>query len=149
MQTSACLLLDFASLQPIRVASTITHFSSAFSGLPYAQVRDFAYPVTDPAHYGAPAGSGVSTPASESRRQSDPALPSWNDHKWSKMPPWFSENTQPSNVREHLPAMSFSDGGPPYSEDEDTPLSRCHNRAPQETQVSDRHRAWPVTCGYG
>jgi hypothetical protein len=90
-----------------------------YSSLPYTQVRDFAYPTTDPAHYGAPAGSGVSTPASESRRQSDPALPSWNDHKWSKMPPWFSENTQPSNVREHLPAMSFSDGGPPYSEDED------------------------------
>src|SRR3954454_19097465 len=65
-------------------------FAMLYSSLPYTQVRDFAYPVTDPVHYGAPASSDVSTPVSESRRQSDPALPSWNDHKGSKMPPWFS-----------------------------------------------------------
>src|SRR2546421_184494 len=94
-------------------------FPLFFSSLPYTQVRDFAYPVGDPAHYGAPTASGVSTPASESRRQSDPAILSWNEHKWSKMPPWFSESSQPSSAREHLPAMAFSDGGPPYSEDED------------------------------
>ena len=64
-------------------------FPMLYSGLSYTQVRDFAYTVTDPAHYGAPAASGVSTPASESRRQSDPAIPSWNDHKGSRMPPWF------------------------------------------------------------
>lgn len=126
-------------------------FPSFFSSLPYTQVRDFAYPVGDPAHYGAPAASGVSTPASESRRQSDPALPSWNDHKWSKMPPWFSDNAQASNAREHLPAMTFTDGGPPYSEDEDlhSPVvTTARHKKHKSTPGRDRGRS-PAESGRG
>lgn len=98
-----------------------SHVFPAFhSALPYTIVRDFAYPITHPAHYGPPpTNSGLSTPASETRRLSDPAIPSWDDRQWSATPPWFSENVAPTNVRERLPAMTFSDGGPPYSEDED------------------------------
>jgi hypothetical protein len=126
-------------------------FPAFFSSLPYTQVRDFAYPVSDSAHYGAPAASGVSTPASESRRQSDPAIPSWNDHKWSKMPPWFSENAQSSNAREHLPAMTFSDGGPPYSEDEDlhSPVvTTSRHKKHKSTSGVERDRS-PAETGRG
>ena len=98
-----------------------SHVFPAFhSSLPYTLVRDFAYPVTHPAHYGPlPTNSGLSTPASEARRLSDPAIPSWDDRQWSATPPWFSESGPSSNVREQLPAMTFSGDGPPYSEDED------------------------------
>ena len=50
---------------------------------------------------------------------SDPAVSSWDDarNNWSAGPPWTEEGS--SNQREQLPAMSFSDGGPPYSEDDD------------------------------
>ena len=122
-----------------------------FSSLSYTQVRDFAYSITDPAHYGAPAASGVSTPASESRRQSDPALPSWNDNKWSKMPPWFSENAQSSSAREHLPAMTFTDGGPPYSEDEDlhSPVvTTSRHKKHKSTSGVERGRS-PAELGRG
>lgn len=53
-----------------------SHVFPAFhSSLEYALVRDFAYPVESPIHYGPPPDppSGVTTPASEfSRRMSDP-----------------------------------------------------------------------------
>ncbi|KAL9115678.1 MAG: hypothetical protein Q9227_000046 [Pyrenula ochraceoflavens] len=108
--------------RPVSHAFPIFH-----SSLPYALVRDFAYPVNHPFHYGPPPlGSGLSTPASESRRLSDPALASWDDSRgqWSATPPWFDEISHRggpgSFSREKLPAMTFSDDhGPPYSEDED------------------------------
>ncbi|CAI7639485.1 unnamed protein product [Penicillium crustosum] len=88
------------------------------TSLPYALVRDFAYPSTHPLHYGPPPprASGVSTPASEHRRLSDPP-PSWDISRgWST----GQSSTEPqiSHVHQQLPAMSFGDG-PPYSEDED------------------------------
>lgn len=77
-------------------------------------------------HYGPPPQkSGLSTPASDGQRLSDPTTSSWDDSRgqWSAPPPWFDEvshRSQPSNSREKLPAMTFSDDhGPPYSEDED------------------------------
>lgn len=88
------------------------------TSLPYALVRDFAYPSTHPLHYGPPPprASGVSTPASEHRRLSDPP-PSWDISRgWSTGQP--STEPQISHVHQQLPAMSFGDG-PPYSEDED------------------------------
>ncbi|RMZ92151.1 hypothetical protein DV736_g616, partial [Chaetothyriales sp. CBS 134916] len=90
------------------------------SSLEYAVVRDFAYPSTHPMHYGPPPPSDASTPVSESRRLSDPVVANWEDSRssWSATPPWMSDH-QPVNSRDQLPAMSFSDGGPPYSEDED------------------------------
>lgn len=63
----------------------------------------------------------MSTPSSEIRRLSDPAPSTWEDGRgqWSATPPWISETTQTLNQRDRLPAMTFNDGGPPYSEDED------------------------------
>lgn len=72
-------------------------------------------------HYGPPPNqSGMTTPASEVRRLSDPVMASWEDSRyhWSATPPWMSE-TQEQESKDRLPAMSFQDGGPPYSEDED------------------------------
>lgn len=87
------------------------------SSLPYALVRDFAYPPIHPLHYGPlpPRASGVSTPASEQRRLSDPPAP-WDTSRgqWSTGP-WSTDH---SYGHQQLPAMSFGDG-PPYSEDED------------------------------
>lgn len=87
------------------------------SSLPYALVRDFAYPPIHPLHYGPlpPRASAVSTPVSEQRRLSDPPAP-WDSSRgqWSTQP-WTTEN---SYGHQQLPAMSFGDG-PPYSEDED------------------------------
>lgn len=105
--------LSIASHNRSRPGSHV--FPIFHTSLPYALVRDFAYPSTHPLHYGPPPprASGVSTPASEHRRLSDPP-PSW-DTRGS----WASQSTEPShgNVQQ-LPAMSFGDG-PPYSEDED------------------------------
>lgn len=87
------------------------------SSLPYALVRDFAYPPIHPLHYGPLPyrASAVSTPVSEQRRLSDPPAP-WDSSRgqWSTQP-WTTEN---SYGHQQLPAMSFGDG-PPYSEDED------------------------------
>ncbi|KAH1742697.1 hypothetical protein KXV22_006451 [Aspergillus fumigatus] len=87
------------------------------SSLPYALVRDFAYPPVHPLHYGPlpPRASGVSTPASEHRRLSDPPAP-WDNSRgqWSS----GSWRADQSHGQQQLPAMSFGDG-PPYSEDED------------------------------
>ncbi|KAK5096509.1 HOG (high osmolarity glycerol) pathway protein [Exophiala xenobiotica] len=71
--------------------------------------------------YTFPEASGGATPASErSRRLSDPAMLGWEDSRsqWSATPPWLAETNYNSN-RDQLPAMTFNDGGPPYSEDED------------------------------
>lgn len=96
----------------------VSHVFPIFhSSLSYALVRDFAYPPIHPLHYGPPPprASGVSTPASEYRRLSDPPT-SWDTTKgpWAAGP-WSTES---SHGHQQLPAMSFGDG-PPYSEDED------------------------------
>lgn len=97
-------------------------FPAFHSSLPYALVRDFAYPIAHPWHYGPPpetseGPSGNSTPMSErQRRLSDPPNGTWegSNSQWSAGP-WggdgFFSNQQ-------LPQMAYGDG-PPYSEDED------------------------------
>lgn len=97
-------------------------FPMFHSSLPYTLVRDFAYPTNHPFHYGPPPhSSGLSTPASDTRRLSDPAMSKWDDSRTrSATPPWTTDSAGLSQgSREQLPAMTFSDGGPPYSEDED------------------------------
>ena len=99
-------------------------FPHLHSSLPYTIVRDFAYPANHALHYGPPPNnSGLSTPASESRRLSDPALPSRDDssRSWPTVPTWTSEDSShaPNGLREQLPDTMFAYGGPPYSEDED------------------------------
>lgn len=91
------------------------------SSLPYAIVRDFAYPTLHPLHYGPPAepsgpASGLSTPLSEQRRLSDPPPTSWDSSggQWSAGP-WGGDGFYGS---QQLPQMAYGDG-PPYSEDED------------------------------
>lgn len=97
-------------------------FPAFHSSLSYTFVRDFAYLSTHPLHYGPQSeASGAETPASErSRRLSDPLVGGWEDsrNQWSATPPWLADSNYNSN-RDQLPAMTFSDGGPPYSEDED------------------------------
>ncbi|KAM5359355.1 hypothetical protein ACJZ2D_014524 [Fusarium nematophilum] len=98
------------------------------STLPYTQVRDFAYPVTHPLHYGPPPEpsgppSGMTTPASEHRRLSDPPV------SWEQKMPWDSWGTDGFNRGHDLAPIHFGDG-PPYSEDEDL----------QSPVVATRHR---------
>ncbi|KAJ5094126.1 hypothetical protein N7456_009987 [Penicillium angulare] len=118
--------VSFASQNRSRPGSHV--FPIFHSSLPYALVRDFAYPPIHPLHYGPPPlASGASTPASEYRRLSDPAT-SWDTSRgpWAAGP-WSNESGQthgpgtgsgPGHGHQQLPAMSFGDG-PPYSEDED------------------------------
>lgn len=97
-------------------------FPTFHSSLPYALVRDFAYPIINPYHYGPPAEtsdnqSGNSTPASEfHRRLSDPSTNTWDNagSQWSAGP-WGGDGFFAS---QQLPQMAYGDG-PPYSEDED------------------------------
>ncbi|CZR55260.1 related to Nap1p-binding protein [Phialocephala subalpina] len=101
------------------------------SSLPYTLVRDFAYSVLQPMHYGPPPESsqppsGLSTPASEQKRFSDPPT-SW-DSRGSWAPGgWASEGLMKG---EQLAPIHFGDG-PPWSEDEDL-------QSP--VVVSSRHR---------
>lgn len=105
-------------------------------------MRDFAYPVSHPLHYGPPPEpsrppSGMITPASEQRRLSDPptswdSKTNWDDQSWNS---GFSSN-RPTD----LPLIQFADGGPPWSEDEDL----------QSPVVSSRHRKHKSSGGsYG
>lgn len=111
--------VSFASQSRSRPGSHV--FPIFHSSLPYALVRDFAYPSVHPLHYGPlpPRASAVSTPVSEQRRLSDPPAP-WDSSRgqWSTQP-WTTENGfGHQHQQQQLPAMSFGDG-PPYSEDED------------------------------
>ena len=91
-------------------------FPAFHSSLPYALVRDFAYPIAHPCHYGPPpvtseAPSGSSTPASERpRRLSDP-----QNGAWEATGPWGGDGFFST---QQLPQRAYGDG-PPYSEDED------------------------------
>lgn len=80
-------------------------------------MRDFAYPVQHPHHYGPPPESQVqsrsSTPLSDiQRRLSEPAEATWeaDNAPWSAGP-WAGDGAQ-------LPSTTYGEG-PPYSEDED------------------------------
>jgi hypothetical protein len=110
------------------------------SSLPYTLVRDFAYPVTHPMHYGPPPEpsrppSGMTSPVSDPGRPSD--LPGswdardggggWDPHPWAS-----------SHRLADLPSMQFTDG-PPWSEDEDL----------QSPVVSSRHRKHKSAGSYG
>ncbi|WEW58973.1 HOG (high osmolarity glycerol) pathway protein [Emydomyces testavorans] len=104
------------SMNRSRPASHVFPFFA--SSLPYALVRDFAYPPTHPLHYGPlPKDSSATTPVSESRRFSDPPSSSWDAMRSTWPAPHWNPETMYS--QQQLPAIAFGDGGPPYSEDED------------------------------
>lgn len=122
-------------------------FPAFHSSLSYTFVRDFAYLASHPLHYGPqPDASGAATPASEvSRRLSDPAILGWEDsrNQWSATPPWLGESNYNSN-RDQLPAMTYNDGGPPYSEDEDirSPIVTAKSRhRKKKSSAGDRGRS--------
>ena len=122
-------------------------FPAFHSSLSYTLVRDFAYPSTHPMHYGPPpTRSDVSTPADESRRGSDPAIASWDESRfhWSATPPWMADG-EDHESRDQLPAMTFNDGGPPYSEDEDlhSPVvtSSRHGKSKSSASSFERGRS--------
>ncbi|KAJ5500190.1 hypothetical protein N7453_009241 [Penicillium expansum] len=124
---------NLSVLPPILTDGTVKRSSthpkdrlSTYSNVSLASQNPFRMPLCEtlptrpphPLHYGPPLSraSGVSTPASEHRRLSDPP-PSWDISRgWSTGQP--STEPQISHVHQQLPAMSFGDG-PPYSEDED------------------------------
>ncbi|KAJ9618798.1 HOG (high osmolarity glycerol) pathway protein [Knufia peltigerae] len=132
-----------ASHQPQSRPSS--HVFPAFhSSLPYTLVRDFAYLSTHPLHYGPPPNqSGLSTPVSESRRLSDPAVSTWEDGRghWSATPPWMSETPPSSWNRDRLPALAFKDDGPPYSEDDDIQSPIVTTSRHKKHKSNDRGRS--------
>ncbi|KAJ5749897.1 hypothetical protein N7533_006925 [Penicillium manginii] len=134
--------LSFTSQNRSRPGSHV--FPIFHTSLPYALVRDFAYPPIHPLHYGPPPhASGVSTPASEYRRLSDPPT-SWDTSRgpWSSGP-WSTENNQGQGQgqgqQQQLPAMSFGDG-PPYSEDEDlhSPVVTTSRQRQKSTSIDSK-----------
>ncbi|KAK0730428.1 SH3 domain-containing protein [Lasiosphaeris hirsuta] len=118
-----------------------SHIFAIFpSSLSYALVRDFAYPSGHPMHYGPPPEpsrppSGMTTPASDQRRLSDPPTSwdskmGWDTHSWGNDS--FGRSID-------LPPIQFVDG-PPWSEDEDL----------QSPVVSSRHKKHKSSSGtYG
>ncbi|KAF7713307.1 SH3 domain-containing protein [Penicillium ucsense] len=129
--------LSFVSQNRSRPGSHV--FPIFHTSLPYALVRDFAYPSIHPLHYGPPPplASRVSTPASEYRHMSDPPG-AWDTSKgpWATTGGWNTDLTQ---GQQRLPAMSFGDG-PPYSEDEDlhSPVVTS-SRQRKKSQGTDVH----------
>ncbi|KAK6948862.1 hypothetical protein Daesc_008933 [Daldinia eschscholtzii] len=98
------------------------------SSLSYTIVRDFAYPSSHPMHYGPPPEpsrppSGMTTPASETRRLSDPPA------SWESKIGWDWTSDGGLGKGGELAPIHFGDG-PPWSEDEDL----------QSPVVSSRHR---------
>ncbi|KAI9772344.1 MAG: HOG (high osmolarity glycerol) pathway protein [Candelina submexicana] len=89
------------------------------STLPYAIVRDFAYPTIDALHYGPPpvpseTSSTASTPVSETH-------PDSAEYPWEESRGHWPASTWVDDAfheRAQLPSVMFGDG-PPWSEDED------------------------------
>ncbi|KAL4910921.1 hypothetical protein BDW74DRAFT_172377 [Aspergillus multicolor] len=138
--------LSVASQNRSRPGSHV--FPIFHSSLPYALVRDFAYPTIHPFHYGPlpPSASGLSSPVSEHRRLSDPPA-SWDSSRgqWSTQP-WGSDT---GHGHQPLPAMSFGDG-PPYSEDEDlhSPVfSAPRHRRNKSTGSDVNGGSGRISCG--
>lgn len=131
------------------------------SSLPYALVRDFAYPPFNPLHYGPLdyASSGRSTPTfggdyyDSTRRLSDPSQPA-NDRG---LGPWrdssFDQTIHPAT--QHLPSTSFAHGlGPGHPDetgDDSNPQRRYskHRKSKSYTSVEDLGRGRQRTSGDG
>ncbi|KAL8788218.1 MAG: hypothetical protein Q9195_007433 [Heterodermia aff. obscurata] len=122
-----------------------TVFPFFHSSLPYALVRDFAYPIQHPNHYGPPpesqVQSGSSTPLSDiQRRLSEPTESTWeaDSAPWSAGP-WAGDGAQ------QLPQTTYGEG-PPYSEDEDlhspVVVSSSHKKHKSSSSSERGRRKW-------
>ena len=122
-----------------------TVFPFFHSSLPYALVRDFAYPIQHPNHYGPPpesqVQSGSSTPLSDiQRRLSEPTESTWeaDSTPWSAGP-WAGDGAQ------QLPQTTYGEG-PPYSEDEDlhspVVVSSSHKKHKSSSSGERSRRKW-------
>ncbi|KAK6539277.1 HOG (high osmolarity glycerol) pathway protein [Orbilia ellipsospora] len=109
----------------------LTPTQPAFQSLPYTKVRDFAYPISHPLHYGPPPVPSIgSTPGSA--RDSGlfgangigSILGWWNPSIAAgspggrRMSDSAALNRDPRAVSNHPPPLKFADG-PPWFEDED------------------------------
>ena len=120
-------------------------FPHFHSSLPYALVRDFAYPIVHPNHYGPPPEppglqSGTSTPQSEDqRRLSDAPNTTWEGASSSwQAGSWAGDG---SASYQQLPQMAYRDG-PPYSEDED-----LHSPVVVSSRRKKHKSSYPVPGG--
>ncbi|TVY24054.1 NAP1-binding protein [Lachnellula hyalina] len=114
------------------------------TSLPYTLVRDFAFPISHPMHYGPPPepsqpASGASTPVSESQKQlSDPPT-SWDSGGGWAPGPWTVDGLSKG---EQLAPIHFGDG-PPWSEDEDLQspvvVSSRHRKHKSSSAVGNGH----------
>ncbi|KAI2640917.1 hypothetical protein GGS21DRAFT_348578 [Xylaria nigripes] len=108
------------------------------SSLSYTIVRDFAYPPTNPMHYGPPPESrppsGMTTPASDSRRLSDPPT------SWESKTSWEWRADGGYGKSGDLAPIHFGDG-PPWSEDEDlhSPVVSSRHRKHKSTSAAIGH----------
>ncbi|KAI1433861.1 hypothetical protein GGR50DRAFT_461083 [Xylaria sp. CBS 124048] len=113
-------------------------FPGVHSSLSYTIVRDFAYPPSNPMHYGPPPESrppsGMITPSSDLRRLSDPPL-SWDSKSALDWRPDLSYERNGD-----LAPMHFGDG-PPWSEDEDlhSPVVSSRHRKHKSTSAAMGH----------
>ncbi|KAI1374328.1 hypothetical protein F4677DRAFT_455565 [Hypoxylon crocopeplum] len=111
------------------------------SSLSYTTVRDFAYPPSHPMHYGPPPEpsrppSGMTTPASETRRLSDPPA------SWESKMGWDWTSDGGLGKGGELAPIHFGDG-PPWSEDEDlqSPVVSSRHRKHKSTSAVTGHRS--------
>ncbi|KAK3725992.1 HOG (high osmolarity glycerol) pathway protein [Vermiconidia calcicola] len=143
------------SSQRLRPQSVAPKHPAFNSSLPYALVRDFAYPVFHPLHYGAELEpSGGSTPGSEwgtGRRQSDP-MDQWNGGTttnsgggWTAGP-WggdgvmYDEAQHDSNITA-LPRTSFGgEEGVESGEDDLYFKKGKHRKSKSYANISDFER---------
>ncbi|KAK5165871.1 HOG (high osmolarity glycerol) pathway protein [Saxophila tyrrhenica] len=143
------------SSQRSRPQSTATSDYPAFtSSLPYAQVRDFAYPPFHPLHYGAqPESSGASTPTSEfhpGRRSSDPenlqqfsnssSSSGWSAGPWGGDGVMYGDPEHEDGIAA-LPSTSFGSSDETADFDNDLTLGRNkHRKSKSYADITDFER---------
>ena len=148
-QAAKARLSHYSATSLLSRSRPVSHVLSMFpSSLPYALVRDFAYPTSHPLHFGPlpePPGppSGMTTPLSESRRLSDPPA------AWEQKMPWDSWTNDGFYRGHDIPPIQFGDG-PPYSEDEDlqSPVVATRHRKHKSTSAALGKQSYDAERGY-
>ncbi|RKF60749.1 putative sh3 domain-containing protein [Erysiphe neolycopersici] len=126
---------DYSSSPALAISNSVSDVSSDPPSIqqPYTMVRDFAYSISHPMHYGtmiysSQPSSGFSTPASQSPEFLSDLLDTWENNSC-----WGSRSFADELIgSEQVAQINFGDG-PPWSEDEDL-------QSP--VVVSSRHRKY-------